>query len=256
MAPDADEDDDAQVNETDDENREPGPEGDGADGADSTTQQPEEGDLPTKRTDAEGDEGAPSSRGAPQHDAQSRGSARYQRLANENREYRERLERLERERENDRQQWQRQQTQLNEQQERERLALMTPEERADYRIVQHRQQTDAQLNQFRMQTLMQMDKSSYDAKAVNNAVYRRMADQVEALFAEQLRKNQPTDRETILYHLLGKMAANGAANSKPRAQARRRVENERVAPSSGKGDTARGSTRRSSAEDRLKDVLI
>jgi hypothetical protein len=251
-----DEDDDAQVEQTDDEDREPGAEG-GDTGGQDTGDGNEEGDLSAQRTGAEDDEGEPPARGAPQPEAQPRGSARYQRLANENREYRERLERLERERENDKQQWQRQQQQFTEQQDRERLALMTPDERAEYRITQHRQQTDAQLRSFQMQTAMQMDKSAFDAKAAVNLVYRRMQTAVEDMFQEQVRKGQPTDRETILFHLLGKRAVQGAENPRVRQQAKRRVENQRVAPSSGKGDTARRSGgRMSTAEERLKDVLI
>lgn len=254
-----DEDEDVQVEQQDDdEDREPGSESEGASGQD-TAGRDEDSDLSPER--AVGDEtpgqGASSERSTPHTEVPQRGG-RYQRLANENREYRERLERLERDRENERQQWQRQQAAVNEAQERDRLALMTPDERTNYLITQDRQQRQTEMQQFRMQTAMQIDKSNYDAKAVNNPVYRRMADQVEAMFQEQLRKGSPTDRETILYHLLGKQAVNGASSARPRQQARRRVENERVAPSSGKGDMARRSEggRRSTAEERLKDVLI
>lgn len=251
-----DEDDDVQVETDDDENREPGSEGEDTGGED-TAGRDEEGNLSAKRTDAEGDEGEPPARGSAQSEIQPRGSARFQRLANENREYRERLDRLERDRENERQQWQRQQADLTAAQERDRLALMTPEERAEYRISQHRSETQREIQQLRIQTAMQTDKALYDAKAQNNSVYRRMASEVEVLFQEQVRKGQPTDRETILYHLLGKQAVNGAVNAKPRQQARRRVEGQRVAPSSSKGDTARRSgSRVSTAEERLKDVLI
>ena len=107
--------------------------------------------------------------------------------------------------------------------------------------------------------MMELDKTTYAAKALNNPLYARMQPQVEEMFQEQLRKGQPTDRETILFHLLGKKAVTGAGSSKPRQQARRRVENQRVSPSSGKSDTERrtgASGRVSTAEERLKDVLI
>ena len=251
-----DEDEDAQVESPDDEYRDVGSESGEPAGEDERGRD-DDSDVSAKRSDAGDDEGAPSSRDTAQPEAQQRTGNRYQRLANENREYRERLDRLERERQNEREQWQRQQQQLNEAQERDRLALMTPDEKIQYYIQQDRQQNNARFNQLQMQTAMQLDKSSYDAKAAVNPVYRRMADQVEAMFQEQLRKNQPTDRETILFHLIGKRAVNGAENSRPRQQARRRVENQRVAPTSGKGDTARrAETRMSTAEERLKDVLI
>ena len=252
-----DDEDDVQVETDDDAEREPGSESEDTGGQDAAGRD-EEGDLSAQRADAEGDEGEPPARGSTQHEIQQRGSARFQRLANENREYRERLERIERDRENERQQWQNQQRQLNEAQERDRLALMTPDERADYRIAQHRSETQQQLRQIELRTAMQTDKAAFDAKATVNPVYRRMQSAVEDMFAEQVRKGQPTDRETILFHLLGKQAVSGAGSNKSRQQARRRVENQRVTPSSGKGDTARrsGSTRMSTAEERLKDVLI
>lgn len=251
-----DEDDDVQV-ETDDEEREPGSEGEGTEGQDAAGRD-DEGDLPAKRADDEGGEGEPPARRSASDETQPRGSARFQRLANENREYRERLDRIERDRENERQQWQNQQRQLNEAQERDRLALMTPDERLDYYRARDRNEVRQEMQQLRLQTAMQTDKAAFDAKATVNSVYRRMQSAVEDMFAEQVRKGQPTDRETILYHLLGKQAVSGAGNTKTRQQARRRVENQRVAPSSGKGDTARrsGSTRMSTAEERLKDVLI
>ena len=251
-----DEDDDVQ-DETDDEEREPGSEGEEPGGQDAAGRD-EEGDLPAERADAEAGEGEPPARSPASDEAQPRGSARFQKLASENREYRERLERLERDRENERQQWQRQQQQATEAQERDRLALMTPEERAEYRITQYERRTDARLQQFQLQSAMQNDKVAFEAKAAVNPVYRRMQTAVEDMFQEQVRKGQPTDRETIFFHLLGKQAANGAANPKPRREARRRVESQRVTPSSGKGDTARrtGTARTSTAEERLKDVLI
>ena len=251
-----DEDDDAQVEQTDDEDRDLGSDSEGAAGED-TAGRDEDSSVSAQRTDAGDDAGTPPARDTAQPEVQQGTGNRYQRLANENREYKERLDRLERERENERQQWQRQQQQLTDAQERDRMALMTPEERAEYRIAQHQQATNAQLNQFRMQTSMQLDKSAYDAKAAINPVYRRMAQAVEDKFQHQMRIGQPTDRETILYYLLGQQAANGAANPRPRQQARRRVENQRVAPSSGKSDQARRSEGKlSSAEERLKDVLI
>ena len=252
-----DEDDDVQVDTDDDEEREQGSEGEDTGGED-TAGRDAESDLSTKRAGDEGDEGAPPKGKSASDETQPRGSARFQRLANENREYRERLDRIERDRENERQQWQRQQQQLNEAQERDRLALMTPDEKLDYYRARDRNEVRQEMQQLRLQTAMQTDKAAFDAKATINPVYRRMQSAVEDMFAEQVRKGQPTDRETILYHLLGKQAVSGAGNTKPRQQARRRVENQRVTPSSGKGDTARrsGSAKMSTAEERLKDVLI
>lgn len=240
----------------DDEDRELGAEGEAAVGEDESGRD-DESEVSAQQPDAEADEGAPPSRGPAKPEAQSRGSTRFQRLANENREYRDRLDRLEREREQERRQYLQQQQQLTEQQERERLALMTPEERADYRITQHERRTAEVLRQTQINTAVHMDKAAYEAKAVNNPVYRRMQEAVEARFAEQMRIGQPTDRETILKYLLGEQAINGAASGggAARRQARRRVEQQAVKPSAGKS-SATTSRKVSTAEERLKDVLI
>jgi len=103
-----------------------------------------------------------------------------------------------------------------------------------------------------------MDKASYDAQAASNPTYKRYSAEVERMFAEQMAKGAPVDRITILKHILGAKALEGAAAApRQRRAANTRVERERVAPSSGKGDQQRPSTRRmSTAEERLKDVLI
>src|SRR6516225_6218289 len=202
----ADEDDDAQaqLGEQDGEERELGTDSGGAEGQD-TTGGNEDSEISTQRTDADEDEGAPPPRGAREPEAEPRGG-RYQRLANENREYRERLDRLERERELERQQWQRQQQSYAEQQERERIALMTPEERNEYRFTQYQRNTDTRMQQAEIRMTMQMDKSNYDAQAMNDPIYRRMAPEVERVFQEQLRRGQPVERQIILENLLGKQA--------------------------------------------------
>lgn len=252
----ADEDDDAQALETGDEDRDAGSEGDGTDGQDSAGRD-EESDLPTERADAEGDEGASQARGPAKPEAQPRRSERYQRLANENREYRERLERLEREREQERQLWNQRQNQVTEQQERERLNLMTPEERADYRISRHEQRTAEMLRTSQLQSAAQLDKAAFDARCATSPARKRLAGEVEKRFTEQMRIGQPTDRETIYFYLLGQQADNGAASApSQRKQARRRVEQERVAPSSNRSSASVQSRKVSTAEERLKDVLI
>ena len=255
----ADEDDDAQALDSErdgDEREDAGSESEGATGEDSAGRD-EDNEGSTQRAGDEGDEGAPQKGRAAVDEAEPRRSDRYQRLANENRDLRERMDRAERERENERQQWQRQQQQLNDQQERERLNLMTPEERAEYRVNQHEQRTNARLQQSELRMLMQMDKSAYDAKAASNPVYRRMQEAVEQRFSEQSRIGQPTDRETILKFLLGEQALNGAATAgKQRRAATRRVENERVRPAAGKSSATPPVRKMSTAEERLKDVII
>ena len=254
----ADEDDDAQaqLGEQDGEERELGTDSGGAEGQD-TTGGNEDSEISTQRTDADEDEGTSPSRTSAKPADEPRRNERYQRLANENRDYKDRLDRLERERELERQQWQRQQQSYAEQQERERIALMTPEERNEYRFTQYQRNTDTRMQQAEIRMAMQMDKANYDAQAMNDPIYRRMAPEVERVFQEQLRRGQPVERQIILENLLGKQALNGRAakTGSARQQARRRVENERVAPAAGKS-SATQTRKLSTAEERLKDVLI
>jgi hypothetical protein len=250
----ADADEDAGAYEYED--REPGPEGDGAEGSD-TAGRDEAGDVPAERLDDEGDEGTPPARDTAEPAPEPRGSARLRRLANENREYRDRLDRLERERAEERRQYLQQQQTQTEQQERERTALMTPDERAEYYRLQERQRYDSRMQQVEMRLSLQMDKANFDAKVRTDPVYRRMQEAVEQRFAEQLNKGQVTDRETIIRYLIGDQAVSGGARADAqRRSARRRVESERVAPARPQGDRTQVTRKTSTAEDRLKDVLI
>jgi len=258
----ADEDDDAQALDSErdgDEREDAGSESDGAGGEDSAGRD-EDGEISTQRADAGDEQGAPQKGRPSEHEDEPRGGSareRYQRLANENRELRERMDRAEREREQERQTWALQQQQFSDQQERERLNLMTPEERSEYRIQQFERNNNARLQQSEMRMLMHMDKANYDTQAASNPVYRRMASEVERVFQEQVRKGQPVERQVILENLIGKQALNGAANSgTQRRAARKRVEQERVAPSSSRSSTTVQSRKVSTAEERLKDVLI
>jgi len=245
--------------EDDDTQGQPGTEGEGAEGQDSAGRD-DEGDVSTERSDAGADAGASPSPGAREPEGQSRGGQRFQRLSDEVKRAREDADRARRELEDfRRQQWQQNQAQT-EQEERSRMALMTPEERTEYRFTQHQRNTDRQLYQMQMQSAAMMDKATFDAMAVNNPVYRKYAAQVHERFEDQMRKGQPVDRVTILKHLLGELALDGAAAAPARRQARRRVEAQNVRPSSPKGDTERPGGRRtpgmSEAESRLKDALI
>jgi hypothetical protein len=217
-----------------------------------------EGDLSAQRGDEAEDDGEPPARGAGEPEAEPRGSARFQRLANDARSAREAADRARQELEEfKRQQWQREQ-QIQEREDRDRVALMTPDERADYRITRFEQAQRQRDSQRDIQVMAQLDKSTYDSQAAINPVYRRMQAQVEQTFQEQMRQGKPTDRRTILAYLIGLQALDGAANSGPAKRgARKRVENQTVKPSRPAGDqTATSSRKLSTAEDRLKDVLI
>lgn len=225
------------------EGQDDGAEGDGGQKADLSAEQPEH----------EEDDGEPEAV------APSRGSSRIQRLANEAKAAKEEAAAANRRiQELERQTWQ-QNSQVTEQQERERLALMTPDERADYRISQMERKFDQRAQQQQMQTAATMDKVAYDAKATINPVYAKLRNVVEERFQEQLRLGKPVEREILLKLELGERALAGAAagTGAARKSGRARVDSQRVASGSGKGDAAseRGKSG-DSPENRLKDVYI
>ena len=246
-------DEELETNVDTDEELEPGTGGDGTGGEDEPRGD-EDTQVSAEQPGDGGDAGEPQPAVPGKPTREQRGSERIQRLVTEQTQLRNELEQLRRER----QQWQQNQQQQTEQQERERLALMNPEERAEYRITQHERRMDARLRQSELTNQATMDKASYDAQAASNPTYKRYSAEVERMFAEQMAKGAPVDRITILKHILGAKALEGAAAApRQRRAANTRVERERVAPSSGKGDQQRPSTRRmSTAEERLKDVLI
>jgi len=189
----------------------------------------------------------------------TRGSARFQRLANETKEARERAERAEREVQELRRAQLARDHVLSEREEAERLALMTPEERANHRITKFEREAlqREQQREFRLQN--EVDRAKFEAKATLNPVYAKYQDEVEERFQSLASKGQATEREVILKFILGERALSGAAASTRKAQVagKKRVEAQRVSNGSAKGDTKsqRGKTG-STPEERLKGVFI
>lgn len=249
-----------------DAGEQPGTGSDGDTGADDGDDSAgdDSSELPAGQPDGSEDDGEPEEvAGA----TLSRGQTRHQRLANEARTERERASELERERETlraelaaERAARQAHQQQQTAQQEAERLAIMTPEERVEYRLSQMQRTTEQTLHQNRMQMQAVMDKTSYDAKAAVLPVYKKHAAEVERLFQQQMREGRPVERETLLAHLLGKLALASADKSTTRARrsGAQRVNAQTVRASSAGSDTpaARRAGKVSTAEQRLRGVQI
>jgi hypothetical protein len=117
---------------------------------------------------------------------------------------------------------------------------------------------EARSNYDRAQLHFVLDKNAFEAKATVHPIYAKYKDEVEKRFQEQLAKGQPVEREVIFKFMLGERSLEGALKAPRQArQAQRRVENERVAASSGRSDQASQRGRAGdTAESRLKDVLI
>ncbi len=234
-----------------------GTEGEGTEGQDPAGGH-EESTLPPEHADEAEDDGQPEVKAGEEGEKQNRGSARIQRLAQEAKAAREDAAAARREAEElKRQSWQRQEQQ-SEAQQREMLALMTAEERAEWRVKQMEVKYDRDRQQDRMQTAALMDKTSYDAKATINPVYRQFQDEVESRFHDQVRQGRPVEREIILKVLLGERALAGAKSSGTvKRQAKQRVDSQRVAAGSGRSDAATERGRAGdTAEKRLKDTYI
>jgi hypothetical protein len=130
--------------------------------------------------------------------------------------------------------------------EQERLALMSPEERMEYRLARslqaHQQQTSAMV--FNMQTAQ--DKAAWDARTAGDKLRSKLAADVEREYQACIARGQYLPRENIYIYLVGQRFI--ANRGKGDGTAARRVERERVRPSSGRGDvtsdrrTARGAT--------------
>lgn len=224
----------------------------------------DEPELPAEHADDGEDDGEPGDE--VEEAPPSRGARRQQTLANERRELRQRLETTERERATERAELealrrdrQSQQHQLTQQQEAERLALMTPDERLEYRMTQHERRTQQTMQQTLLQMQAASDKTSYDAKAMVNPVYKKHSVEVERVFQRQLAEGRPVDRELILKNILGELALASAdrATNKARTNGARRVNAQRVNAGNTRSDNAgsRG-PKPSTLEQRLANQLI
>ena len=229
----------------------------GAEGQDDAEQGADASGDAAEHPDDQEDDGQQEVEGEPA--VRSRGETRFQRLANETKAAKEEAAATRRELEGLRRQQQASQTQFTAQQEQERLALMTPQERTEYQLARMQQGFTAQFGQMQLQTQAMLDKTAFAAKAAVNPVYQRHEAEVENKFNELLQSGRPTDRETILKFILGERALNGASAGRAKAAkaGAKRVENQRVAAGSARGDTAsnRGKTGQT-AEDRLKGQYI
>jgi hypothetical protein len=197
--------------------------------------------------------------GAPQ----SRGSGRFQRLANENNELRQRLLDLER-RGGSPQPTVVQPQEETDEQFNQRMALLSIDERIEARQARSERRFSAQLNAMRVHTEITQDKLAYDAKAASDARYKRYADDVEALHAKLLRENgQLVPRQVLLEVVIGRrvLANAGTKEVKRQKQASsQRVAKQVARPTGGRSDVANAGRRETSEAaaraKRLENQLI
>ncbi len=210
------------------EDIDPGSEGqDGADGEDEGAE------------DAAIDPGAEQEAGTEElvdDEPASRGSNRFQRLANENRELQRRLADLERRPAATQVQQPQEET---EEQFRARISMLPPDERFEARHERSERRNQQVLFHLTRQNQDTADKVSFDAKAAVNPRYGRWADRVEAKRLELLQQGQTVPREAILKFLVGEhvLSNQGTKETKQqRAQGQRRVAQQQTRPASGRSD--------------------
>lgn len=174
-------------------------------------------------------------------EAPSRGETRQQRLANENRELRERLTSLEARSNQPAAPVRATQIGETDEQFTARIALLNPEERIEARLERSERRNAQHLQQAAFQQAELTDKASYDAKATVDPRYKRYAGQVEAKRNELMSQGMTAPREAILKFLLGeKILANSGSPETRRAKQKGqdRVQRQQARPSGGRSDVA------------------
>ena len=126
------------------------------------------------------------------------------------------------------------------------------------RDAEARHTRDLQTLQF--QLMESSDKASFEAKALADSLYKKMAPKVEQELANLRRQGQNISRENIFYFLVGKSAVesrNSGATREQRRAAEARVRKATTKPANVRSDT--GATRQRqqvSLEKRLENVSI
>lgn len=126
------------------------------------------------------------------------------------------------------------------------LDTMTPAEAVRAAVARERQLIGQTLHRQQTATEDRIDKQGYDAQKATSAVHRQYADRVEQVIAtERARGNFGVTRDAVLRFLVGDDAISraNASAGRQRTQAARRVQQQRVPPTSGRGDGARSGAR-------------
>jgi len=220
---------------------------DQVDDQDDQGDQGDEPDLAARNQGGDGDQSRQSSRGERRHQALSN---RLQDMERRNTDLERRLNESLARTTGPRQE-------TNEEREA-RLALLTPEERMQVRMTEAEQRHGQQLFTLQMQIRDGQDRTSFEAKAFNDPLYKRWAPKVEAELAALRTQGQTVDREKLLYYLIGKAAVEGRKpGQRQQRQAQNRLQRANARPGNSRSDTASSRrTQASSLEKRLEDVPL
>jgi hypothetical protein len=145
-------------------------------------------------------------------------------------------------------------------QRNQRRALMSSEERMNEDLQGALHTMGTRLNETTFLVQDQADKSSFEAKAAVNPLYKRWAPKVEEQLAKLRSNGTNVAREAVLHYVVGQAAVasyNSKQNGSRRAGGARRVARQTTKPGDTRSDTQaprRGSQR--SLEDRLDGVTL
>lgn len=150
------------------------------------------------------------------------------------------------------------------QQRADRLALMSPEERFDALRSEDRAAHAAEMNSVKFQIWDSTDSAKFERLAEKDALVARVADRVEARFAELQRQGSPVSRAILADLEIGKMMRENqkSAKTKQTRRAEEGVRRETVKPKRVTSDASSTRGRRGQEDTpdarrrRLEDVIL
>jgi len=143
--------------------------------------------------------------------------------------------------------------------EAERIAAMSPDERAQHYISQERQRSEQLVNMLRFEMADTADRTRFDGMKASNPIAARLAPKVEEFLATERRAGRNYNREVIMTYLAGQeaLAKVGKAGDTQRKQGAQRIAQQRTRPGNGASDVQTGSRRsEKSLEEKLADVTF
>lgn len=135
------------------------------------------------------------------------------------------------------------------------LNALPPEQRVQAQLQLQMQQHQNQMQYVQFQMQDTADKSAYDSMAINNPVYRRYAEQVEAkLMALRTEQGLNAPRSEILKHLVGEMILSKKLAPTTKKQSDKTKKKHTVAPTNGKSNVQSNRGSGKTAKERLEGV--
>lgn len=191
----------------------------------------------------------------------SRGDARIQSLANENREFKRQLAELQAAQQHRQQPPDPYAAQRAQQIEQERLSLMDPEQRFQYQLEKLQSQQQADMQRLRFEMHDSADQARFDALKSTNKLAAAYAPEVDRIIKQERAEGRNVSREVALKFAIGEkyLAEASKASAKQRVQANGRVATQRTSPTNPGGMQREGRAAGddlASLERRLKDVPV